>query len=63
MDKLIFYRQVIKEILKKHVNVSLVNAPDIPIAQYLLDAGIPKDDIVLAFQAPYRRELSGFAVA
>ena len=36
---------------------------DIPVAQLLLDAGIPKEDIVLAFHAPYRRELSGFAVA
>ncbi len=36
---------------------------DIPVAQLLLDAGVPKEDIVLAFHAPYRRELSGFAVA
>lgn len=36
---------------------------DIPVAQLLLDAGIPKEDIVLAFHAPYRRELSGFAIA
>jgi XisI protein len=36
---------------------------DIPVAQLLLDDGISNDDIVLAFHAPYRRELSGFAVA
>ncbi len=36
---------------------------DIPVAQLLLDAGIPKEDIVLAFHSPFRRELSGFAVA
>ena len=36
---------------------------DIPVAQLLLDEGVPKEDIVLAFYAPYRRELSGFAVA
>jgi XisI protein len=36
---------------------------DIPVVQLFLDAGIPKEDIVLAFHAPFRRELSGFAVS
>lgn len=36
---------------------------DVPIAQRLLDAGVPKNDIVLGFHAPYKRSLSGFAVA
>lgn len=35
---------------------------DIPVAQLILDAGIAKEDIVLAFHPMYRRELSGFAV-
>jgi hypothetical protein len=39
------------------------DSTDIPVAQLLLDEGVPKEDIVLAFHAPYRRELSGFAVA
>ena len=39
------------------------DATDIPITQRLLDAGIPKEDIVLGFHAPYKRSLSGFAVA
>ncbi len=112
MDKLTTYRQLIRSILDKYVNIRLANSPDIenelvidekldhyqlirlgfegnrrvyycvfhfdiknekiwiqqdttdiPVAQLLLDAGIPKEDIVLAFHAPYRRELSGFAVA
>jgi len=33
------------------------------IAQDLLDAGIPKEDIVLAFYRPKRRELTGFAMS
>ncbi len=36
---------------------------DVPIVQKLLDAGIPKSDIVLGFHAPYKRPLTGFAVA
>lgn len=36
---------------------------DLEIAQQLLDKGVAKSDIVLAFHAPYKRELSGFAVA
>ena len=36
---------------------------DLEIAQRLLDKGISKTDIVLAFHAPYKREWSGFAVA
>ena len=39
------------------------DATDIPVAQLILNAGIPKEDLVLAFHPPYRRELSGFAVA
>ena len=112
MDKLEHYRQIIKQILDKYVNIVPVNLPDvenelicdekhdryqlmrigfennkqvhycvfhfdikngkiwiqqdatdIPVAQLLLDADVPKEDIVLAFHAPYRRELSGYAVA
>jgi hypothetical protein len=33
------------------------------IATDLLEAGIPKDRIVLAFQPPNRRKFSGFAIA
>jgi hypothetical protein len=33
------------------------------IGQELLDAGIPKDRIVLAFMSPERRKLTEFAVA
>lgn len=36
---------------------------DVPIVQRLLDAGVPKSDIVLGFHAPYKRALAGFATA
>ncbi|MEM6318910.1 MAG: element excision factor XisI family protein [Bacteroidota bacterium] len=36
---------------------------DLIVGQYLLDAGIPKSDIVLGFHAPIRRIDTGFAVA
>ena len=39
------------------------DATDIPVAQLVLDAGVPKEDLVLAFHPPYRRALSGFAIA
>lgn len=34
-----------------------------PIAESLLEAGIPKEDIVLAFHAPDKRQFTDFAVA
>jgi hypothetical protein len=33
------------------------------LTDQLLEAGVPKSDIVLGFQAPQARELTGFAVA
>lgn len=33
------------------------------VANELMRSGIPKEDIVLAFQAPYRRADTGFATA
>lgn len=33
------------------------------VAQALLDAGVPKEDIVLAFHAEWKRKLTDFAVA
>ena len=36
---------------------------DLVIAQWLLDRSIPKEDIVLAFHAPSRRQYTGFAIA
>jgi hypothetical protein len=34
-----------------------------PIAESLLEAGIPKEDIVLAFHAPDKRQYTDFAIA
>jgi hypothetical protein len=39
------------------------NATDLLIAEELVERGIPKKDIVLAFHAPYKRKYTGFAVA
>lgn len=36
---------------------------DLVVAESLLDAGIPKEDIVLGFRAPIVRPDTGFAVA
>ncbi|HEX6384245.1 MAG TPA: element excision factor XisI family protein, partial [Anaerolineae bacterium] len=36
---------------------------EIDIANELVKSGVPKEDIVLAFHAPYKREYTGFAVA
>ena len=32
------------------------------VANELVELGVPKDDIVLAFHAPYKRRYTGFAV-
>lgn len=40
-----------------------VDGTETGIAQELLDAGVPKQDIVLAFYRPERRKLTEFAVA
>lgn len=34
---------------------------DVGIANELVDMGIPKEDIVLAYHAPYKRKYTGFA--
>ena len=39
------------------------NHTEIAIAKELERLGVPKDDIVLAFHAPYKRQFSGYAVA
>ena len=35
---------------------------EIGVANELVEWGVPKDDIVLAYHAPYRRQYTGFAV-
>ncbi len=39
------------------------NGTDRHIANELMDLGIPKNDIVLGFQTPYRRQFTEYAVA
>ena len=36
---------------------------EIGVANELVEMGVPKEDIVLAFYAPYRRQFTEFAVA
>jgi hypothetical protein len=37
------------------------NGTELPIAEEFVTLGVPKDDIVLGFQAPYKRQYTGFA--
>lgn len=37
------------------------NGTEIGVADELVKMGVPKDDIVLGFQAPYKRKYTGFA--
>jgi hypothetical protein len=39
------------------------NGTEIEIASKLVDLGIPKEDIVLAFHEPFVRQYTGFAVS
>lgn len=39
------------------------NATDLLIAEKLVELGIPKEDIVLGFHAPYKRQYTEFAAA
>ena len=39
------------------------NMTDYDFIEDLLEKGVPKEDIVLAFHPPYKRAYSGFAVA
>ncbi|MFN6530067.1 XisI protein [Nostoc sp. ChiSLP03a] len=39
------------------------NMTDIDLAQELLEMGVPKDDIVLGLQPPYKRPYTGYGVA
>ena len=36
---------------------------EVGVANELIERGVPKEDIVLAFHAPYKRPYTGFAVA
>lgn len=38
------------------------DATDLPLVLKLEQAGVPKEDLVLAFHAPYKRALSGYGV-
>ena len=51
MDKIEKYQSLIKEILEEG------------IATALLAAGVPKEDIVLAFHSPEKRKYTEFAIA
>jgi hypothetical protein len=35
---------------------------EVGIAKLLVEAGVPKEDIVLAFHSPFKRQFTGFAV-
>lgn len=39
------------------------NWTEVDVAEWLVERGVPKEDIVLGFQPPYARPYSGYAVA
>ncbi len=39
------------------------NMTDVDVGQELIDRGIPKQDIILGLQPPYKRPYTGYAVA
>ena len=39
------------------------NSTELNLAEQLLEFGVARDDIVLGFQSPYKRPLTGFATA
>ncbi|MBD2494326.1 XisI protein [Nostoc sp. FACHB-280] len=39
------------------------NMTDVDLAQELLEMGVPKEDIVLGLQPPYKRPYTGYGVA
>jgi XisI protein len=39
------------------------NGTEIDLAQELVDRGVPKTDIVLGFQSPFRRHMTDYAVS
>jgi hypothetical protein len=50
--------------LKKNARVYMhFNGTNLQIVDDLMEKGVEKSDIVLAFQPPYVREVSGFAVS
>jgi hypothetical protein len=36
------------------------NSPEINVAEKLMNGGVSRDDIVLGFQSPYKRQFTGF---
>jgi hypothetical protein len=40
-----------------------INNTELDIGQDLVERGIPKEDIVIGFQPPYLRQISGYAIA
>ena len=74
MEKL-NYRELVQKILKtrtenysqRDTETHLIfdqerDGTEIGVANELVEAGVPKTDIVLAFYAPYRRQYTEFAV-
>ncbi len=38
------------------------NATEVDVAETLMSSGVAREDIVLGFQSPYRRQYTGFAI-
>ncbi|MCE7982641.1 MAG: hypothetical protein DYG89_15765 [Caldilinea sp. CFX5] len=54
MDRLETYRTLLKELLKQHAE---------GLATELVERGVPREDVVLAFHPPAMRPYTEFAVS
>lgn len=48
--------------IKNHKIWIQYNGTEIDFGEELVSLGVPKEDIVLAFQAPYKRQYTGFGI-
>jgi hypothetical protein len=62
MDKLNLYKKIVRSLLESYSSTESDQNADIKTVE-LEQNGIPKEDIVLAFHAPYKRPYTGYAVA
>lgn len=58
MEKLENYRDLVKKLINKYGQYK----PKYGDINELVEWGVPKEDIVLAYHAPYKRQYTGFAV-
>jgi XisI protein len=53
---------VVKEAIDRLIRVMGKNGTEVGVANELVEFGVPKHDIVLAYHSPFMRQYDGFAV-